>query len=323
MTPKLKLSIIIPTYKREELLNKTLAALAMQTHAPYQVIVVSNGSRDKGTDAVVLAYKNRLPIFYYHEKKEGPSHARNVGLTHATGTVIAFLDDDCIVPRSWVAEIEKTYKEDTFDHVIFQEAWTHVFPNTNIITEMFYFRQKQQKKPTKKLHGYVVTNEAHAGCCFMKRKVLNKLSYVFDEQLFPFIGEEVDFSVRAQLLGIPILLHPRVRVTHYKQSARSAFKTFRNVFLYGRALGIIEEKYRVSSAALRVFAHERRVIQRIQFPVYTGNIHTFFTQYKDKPLWWKLFAQLFEMTRSFMIGIGHWYGQLWYQTKKSSFAKNY
>ncbi len=313
MTPQIKVSVIIPTAKRATMLDKTLAALAFQTRRPYQVIVVSNGKRDKETDAVVLSYNKRLPISLYHEEIPGPSHARNTGLVHARGTIIAFLDDDCVTAKNWLLEIEQTYKKKTIDRVIFQEKWTHVFPNTNIITELFHFRRLQQKHKMKKAFGYSVTNEAHAGCCFMKRSVLAAFPYVFDERLFPFIGEEVDFSARAQLLGIPILLHPRVRVTHYKQSAKSVLRTFHHVFLYGRALGIIQEKYKVSTTIAKVFAKETGAIQQVKFPVYTGNLSGFFKRYREKPLWWKIAAELFEIGRSFMIRLGAVYGKLWWR----------
>jgi len=68
----------------------------------FEVLVVDNASTDR-TPAILERYADRVRLL--HEPSPGPSHARNAGVRHARGDVIAFTDSDCRVDQSWLAEI--------------------------------------------------------------------------------------------------------------------------------------------------------------------------------------------------------------------------
>ncbi|MER6171758.1 glycosyltransferase [Streptosporangium sp. NPDC001681] len=96
-TPSLRVSVVIPAYGDQEKLDLALAGLAVQTYpaALTEVIVVDNGSspplrlpelRPEGTSLIVC------PI-------PGRAHARNAGLSAATGDVIHWLDSDVVLDR--------------------------------------------------------------------------------------------------------------------------------------------------------------------------------------------------------------------------------
>jgi glycosyltransferase involved in cell wall biosynthesis len=91
------LSIIVPTYKRQALLHKTLEGLAKQTLASdtFEVLVVNDGSPD-GTKAYLDGRIGTLPYTLrpIHLTNGGPGRARNTGIREAHGKVIVFLDDD-------------------------------------------------------------------------------------------------------------------------------------------------------------------------------------------------------------------------------------
>jgi cellulose synthase/poly-beta-1,6-N-acetylglucosamine synthase-like glycosyltransferase len=73
------------------------------------VLVVDNASTD-GTPAVLEQYADRVRVV--HEQSRGRSQARNAGVRHARGDVIAFTDADCRVDRNWLAEILPAIRED-------------------------------------------------------------------------------------------------------------------------------------------------------------------------------------------------------------------
>lgn len=91
------LSIVVPTYKRQALLHKTLEGLAKQTLATdiFEVLVVNDGSPD-GTQAYLDERVGTLPYTLrpIHLTNGGPGRARNTGIREAHGKVIVFLDDD-------------------------------------------------------------------------------------------------------------------------------------------------------------------------------------------------------------------------------------
>lgn len=100
----IRLSLIIATYNRAEQLMITLASVATQSGNPslWECIIVDNNSADNTRERVAGFIKEHpaLNIRYCFEQNQGLSHARNRGISEATGDIIAFIDDDeRIVPE--------------------------------------------------------------------------------------------------------------------------------------------------------------------------------------------------------------------------------
>lgn len=88
-------SVIIPTYNRKDIVQKSLNSVLVQSFDDYEVIVVDNGSTD-GTAEVLQEYASQNPRIRYHwqENSGSPAGSRNTGLKLAKGEWIAFLDSD-------------------------------------------------------------------------------------------------------------------------------------------------------------------------------------------------------------------------------------
>ena len=87
-----KVSIIIPTYNRADLLLQALESVFAQTYQNYEVIVSDDGSTDN-TEEVIQQFREK--INYLKNAHSGlPSVARNAALNQANGKYIAFLDSD-------------------------------------------------------------------------------------------------------------------------------------------------------------------------------------------------------------------------------------
>ncbi|MFL6664897.1 MAG: glycosyltransferase family 2 protein [Rhizobacter sp.] len=107
-----RLSVVIPTYRRPELLARCLAAALTQSidRQAYEVIVVDDG-HDDATRAQVEGMQpaGDAPALRYVRPAQGrgPAVARNAGWRAARGTLIAFTDDDTIPDRRWLEEGER------------------------------------------------------------------------------------------------------------------------------------------------------------------------------------------------------------------------
>ena len=86
----LKISVVIPSYNRRELLLECLASVAQQSYKPHEVIVVDDGS----TDGTIEVLQERVDLHLIVQENAGPGAARNTGAKHASGDYIAFLDSD-------------------------------------------------------------------------------------------------------------------------------------------------------------------------------------------------------------------------------------
>ena len=88
------LTVVIPTYRRPDLLRRCLASLGEQTvpAATFEVVVVDDGSGDD-TAQVLATFGDRVRSFT-QERNAGPAAARNRGIAEARADLILFLDDD-------------------------------------------------------------------------------------------------------------------------------------------------------------------------------------------------------------------------------------
>lgn len=95
--PPRTISVIIPAFNSAALVTQAVDSALAQTLPPNQIIVVDDGSTDD-TRARLASYSDRIQ--YFHQPNRGVASARNTGLAHASGDLIAFLDaDDVWHPR--------------------------------------------------------------------------------------------------------------------------------------------------------------------------------------------------------------------------------
>jgi len=104
------ISVVVCTRDRTESLAKCLPSLLALDYARYEVIIVDNAPSTTGT-AELLAdrAKSDPPVRYVREDRPGLSWARNCGLRHAQGDIVAFVDDDAHTDRYWLAEIARGF----------------------------------------------------------------------------------------------------------------------------------------------------------------------------------------------------------------------
>ncbi len=94
----IKLSIIIVTFNRADLLDLLLRSLQKQLFNDFEIIVVDNDSEDNTSE---ISREFNL-IYVKLNKNYGLSIGRNVGLKYARGDIVCFLDDDAIVDKTFV-----------------------------------------------------------------------------------------------------------------------------------------------------------------------------------------------------------------------------
>lgn len=112
---RIKISIIIPTCKRPQLLKRCLQSLIVQDfkEQDYEIIVVTDGL-DEETNSM-LSESGLLSSFlniccYSLPFKKGPAAARNAGWRIANGELILFTDDDCIPSINWIKNFYNAFQ---------------------------------------------------------------------------------------------------------------------------------------------------------------------------------------------------------------------
>lgn len=114
------LSVIIPVYNRDYIIGKTLDSMFRQTLENIEVIVVDDGSSDDSVEIVKEYQKLHKNLAVYAADHNGPGAARNVGLEHARGEYVTFMDSDDWAPETAYEKMYQLAKDRDADIVVGQ-----------------------------------------------------------------------------------------------------------------------------------------------------------------------------------------------------------
>ncbi|WP_129715849.1 glycosyltransferase family 2 protein [Pedobacter sp. SYP-B3415] len=203
----IKISVVIPTYNRTNLLLNCLKSLAGQhlNKAFFEVIVVSDGPDPQTRSALeVYAGKRPLNLRYLHTAvKKGPAAARNLGWLSARGPLVAFTDDDCLPDRNWLISLLSHYNE---GQLIAMTGRT-VVPVGNMVSD--------HALNTKGLEDAEFIT---ANCAISKQALI--LTGGFDERFELAWREDSDLHFRLLENSITIIRTPEAIVVHPVRSGR-------------------------------------------------------------------------------------------------------
>lgn len=207
-------SVIICTRNRAADLAVALAALGRLAPPPdtsVEVIVVDNASTDH-TARVVEDARAVLPfpLHRLREVRRGLGAARNCGLQFASGEVIAFTDDDCIVGEDWLARIVAHFREADPPGVL--GGRVELFNPDHLPLTVLTSTEPRRLAPTEHPGGLLL------GCNMaFHRRVVEAIG-AFDPRFgagTPLVGaEDQDFIQRAQRAGFAVRYEPDVLLHH-------------------------------------------------------------------------------------------------------------
>lgn len=132
---EVKISVIIPIYKVENYIDKTIASVVSQSLYELEIILVDDGSPDSCPKIIDMWQKKDARIKVIHKNNEGVTIARQTGLNNASGEYIFFLDgDDYLMPHC-LKQLYDAAKHNNADWVT--SDFVIEFPNGNKIERHF------------------------------------------------------------------------------------------------------------------------------------------------------------------------------------------
>ena len=118
---KPKVSVIIPTYERREVVTRAIDSVMAQSYRDWELLVVDDGSTD-GTSAMVAERYPNVQVIL--QENQGVSAARNVGIECSRGDWIALLDsDDVWMPRKLERQMAALAEAPTYRLCHTEEIW--------------------------------------------------------------------------------------------------------------------------------------------------------------------------------------------------------
>lgn len=94
MFEKVDISVILPVYNSEETLQRCINSILNQDGVTLELIVIDDGSIDKSAEIISEIAKKNGNVIYLYQNNSGPNFARSVGLSHAIGEFVTFVDSD-------------------------------------------------------------------------------------------------------------------------------------------------------------------------------------------------------------------------------------
>lgn len=193
----IEISIVIPAHNAARTLPATLRSLEGLDFdtAKFEVLIVDDGSTDATPDILSAFRKQTRLRFEYFRRdrsdKRGAGLARNVGITAASGRLIAFTDADCIVDPGWLREIDRA-----------MTGAGHSFISGEIHSD------DQLVFPWKIAPA---GHRASANLAYDRAKVGQVF---FDPAIKNYIGEDIDLMIRIEAMGHPLRHVPTAKVSH-------------------------------------------------------------------------------------------------------------
>lgn len=113
-----EVSMIVPVYQVEKYIAQCIESVLNQTFQDFELILIDDGSKDKsGLICDYYAAKDDR-ILVIHTENNGAATARNIGLEHASGRYITFLDGDDYLAGNMLARLYEVIKHSEYDMVV-------------------------------------------------------------------------------------------------------------------------------------------------------------------------------------------------------------
>lgn len=126
-----RFSVVIPLYNKEDYILTSVESVLRQSFIDFEVLVVDDGSTDNSCTRLENITDPRLKIL--HKSNGGVSSARNMGIKHAQGQYVAFLDADDEYENDFLLEVSSLFER---------------FPQVDAGATAYFRCRRGQKKPS-------------------------------------------------------------------------------------------------------------------------------------------------------------------------------
>lgn len=113
------ISVIVPLYNVQAYIEACLMSLKRQTFSDFEVLCIDDASTDNTLAIARKTAEDDDRFIFFTQQHKGQSAARNVGLTHATGTYVVFLDADDYYDDETLSILFERAERDSLDDLFF------------------------------------------------------------------------------------------------------------------------------------------------------------------------------------------------------------
>jgi glycosyltransferase involved in cell wall biosynthesis len=225
-------SAVICTRNRPDKIGNAVESVLANAYPNFDLTII-----DQSTNGETEAISRRVGerdgrIRYQRMSKSGLSRAYNLGIASTTGSIIAFTDDDCLVPSDWIQKIVTAFEEERDGELMYGQVLP-AYPENGgeALTPLLRIYKPERLDRT---NGFRVFG---MGANFAARRSLFVLAGTFDEMLGgggPLkSSQDFDLAYRAYRRNAVILLRPEVIVRHDGRREREDWPALLRAYGFG------------------------------------------------------------------------------------------
>lgn len=238
-------SVVIPVYNRPVEIRELLESLTRQTYRHFEVLVIEDGSTDTCKE-VVGSFGDKLNVSYFYKENSGQGFSRNYGYERAKGDYFVVFDSDCLIPPHYLEAVEKHLNDSYLD----------AYGGPDKAHDSFTVIQKAISYSMTSLFttGGIRGRKQHIGTFHPRSFNMGISREVFEKTkgyIIPFMGEDIEFSIRIIESGFKTGLVPDAYVYHKRRTSLGQF--FRQLHFFGRARINISRFYASELRAVHFF----------------------------------------------------------------------
>lgn len=232
----MRCSLIVCTIGRVEEMRRFLSSLHKQTFRDFEV-VVADQNRDSRLVPVLAKYEDSFPILHLRLDSRGASRARNEGLKHVKGDIVAFPDDDCSYPPDLLGKVTAFFSKNPGIGGL-----TGRSIGEDGKTNMGYFDSEAGA-----VDKFNVWTRGIEYTMFLRRQSVRDLW--FDKEIgagagTPWgSGEGTDFLIRLMERGSSLYYDPSLSVVHPPAVPPYTEENVRKAYSYGRGMGLMLKRH--------------------------------------------------------------------------------
>ena len=202
-----RLSVVVPVHNGGLQLSRCLEGLCLSGYTSFEVIVVDDCSTDS-TRQILERFQAR---YLRTPEKAGPAGARNLGVRHALGEIIVFVDADVIVPPGALGLIAGDFDRDPELAAVFgsydeSPAWGSFLSQYKNLMHHYVHQASSEQAVT-----------FWAGCGAIRRQVFEQFGG-FDAKKYHHASiEDIELGYRLVNAGHRIRLNKQLQVKHLKK----------------------------------------------------------------------------------------------------------
>ena len=215
------ISVVICTRDRHDLIGQAVESVMACDYPRFDIHVMDQSTTDQTrriVEALAARPASRGAVVYHHLDQAGLSRAYNAGMRTSDGELIAFTDDDVIVPADWLARIAESFEGDPEAGLLYGQVCVPRSLEEDVRKGVIVPSLTWEKRERLSLRDGNYKVWGMGANMAIRRTLLDRVG-AFDEALGgggPLrSSQDYDFAYRAYRFGMAILLEPAVKVDHY------------------------------------------------------------------------------------------------------------